>query len=108
MTNPKGGMTTEQQNQAVAMARNGKTVAQIERDLGVDYWAIWDHIRSVGAYSWQGAKWIITRRLNSLVRENGKTQRKELAEETKEMVDYLYYQGRRLGRTLDRVKKTVE
>ena len=108
MTTPEGGMTTEQQNQAVAMARNGKTVAQIERDLGVDYWDIWEHIRSVGAYSWQGAKWIITRRLNSLVRENSKTRRKKLAEEANEMVEYLYYQGRRLGRMVDRVKRVVE
>jgi len=108
MSTSSAAMTPEQQRLAAEMARNGKTIAQIQRTLGVDYWDAWDHVRSVGAYSWQGAKWISTRRLNTLVRERNPARRRALADEVYEMIEYMYYQGLRLGRTVDRVKRAIE
>ena len=100
-------MTRQQQQQAEQMARNGKTIADIHTALGVDYWEVWEHVTSVRAYSWQGAKSIITRRLNSLVRANNSQRRRDLAKEAREYVDYLYYEGKRLGGALERVRKAL-
>ena len=47
-------------------ARNGKTIAQIGKELKVDYWEVWNHAER----SWQGTKWIITNRLKLLAKEN--------------------------------------
>ena len=47
------------------MASEGKTIAQIGKELDADYWQVWNHVRS-----WQGTKWVITNRLNRLIKEN--------------------------------------
>ena len=38
------------------MAHEGKTIARIGAELGVDYWEVWNHAER----SWQGTKWVIT------------------------------------------------
>ena len=100
-------MTRQQQQQAEQMARNGTTIADIHAALGVDYWDVWEHVTSVRAYSWQGAKSIVTRRLNSLVKVSNSQKRRDLAKEAAEYVDYLYYEGKRPADTLKRVRRAV-
>ena len=63
---------------------------------------------SVDATSWQGAKMIITNRLNSLVKENDQFVREQLKDEAKKWIDYLYYDGKRLSRKVDRARKALE
>ena len=95
-------------DKAEQMARAAKPISRIVDSLGVDYDEIWIYLNSIGAYSWIGAKSIITRRLKSLVAENSRARRQDLADEAHHMVDYLYYQGVRQARVLDKVKKALE
>jgi len=95
-------------DRAEQMARDGKAITKIQETLHVDYDEIWVYLNSIGAYSWIGAKSIITRRLNSLVAETDRARRQELADEAKHMVDYLYYQGVEQASILDKVKKALE
>ena len=95
-------------DKAEQMARAGKPISKIVESLGVDYDDIWGYLNSIGAYSWIGAKSIITRRLKSLVAENNRPRRQDLAREARHMVNYLYYQGVEQARILDKVKKAVE
>jgi hypothetical protein len=84
-------------------AHAGKTIAQIGKELGVDYWEVWNHAER----SWQGTKWIITNRLKRLAKENDPAIREQLANEADECVDYLFNQGKRMGRQIDRARKTL-
>ena len=74
-------------------ARNGKTIAQIGKELRVDYWEVWNYAER----SWQGTKWIITNRLKLLAKENDPGIRERLANEADECVEYLFGQGKRMG-----------
>ena len=38
---PNSTMDTVEQ-----MAREGKTIARISRELGMDYWEVWNHVTS--------------------------------------------------------------
>ncbi len=87
------GLSKVQASQAEQMARDGKPISKIRDVLQVDYDTIWAYLNSRGAYSWIGAKSIVTRRLKSLVAESDKAGRQDLADEARHMVDYLYYQG---------------
>ena len=100
-------MNRQQQKQAEQMALDGTTIADIHTALGIDYWEVWEHVTSVRAYSWQGAKSIVTRRLNSLGRAGDSKKRRALAKEAGEYVDYLYCEGKRLANTLKRVRRAV-
>lgn len=84
-------------------ARNGKTIAQIGKELKVDYWEVWNYAER----SWQGTKWIITNRLKFLAKEDDPDIRERLANEADECVDYLFDQGKRMGRQIDRARKTL-
>ena len=95
-------------DEAEQMARAGKMISKIAYTLEVNYNEIKDYLYSIGVYSWLGAKGIITRRLKSLVVENNRARRQELANEANEMVDYLYYQGITQAKTLDKVKKAIK
>ncbi len=101
-------MPQELLDQAEQMARDGKPITKIQEILGGNYDEIWTHLNSVGAYSWIGAKSIITRRLKSLVVESDRARRQELANEAKHMVDYLYYQGVEQAGILGKVKKALQ
>ena len=85
------------------MAEEGHTIAQISKELGLDYWTVWDHARS-----WRGAKWMITNRLNRLVKEKDQAERQKLRDEANECVKYLYDAGQRLGRKVDQARKTLD
>ncbi len=50
---------------------------------------------------------MITRRINRLVNENDPAARKQLASEVKKYIDDLYYEGKYLGRMVDRARKTL-
>lgn len=95
-------------DRAEQMARDGKPISKIQETLHADYNEIWAYLNSIGAYSWIGAKRIITLRLRSLVAETDRARRQELADEARHMVDYLYYQGVKQARILDKVKRALE
>jgi len=95
-------------DKAEQMARQGKPITKIQEKLNVEnYDELWDYLNSIGAYSWIGAKSIVTRRLKSLVVEPKRARRQELADEARHMVDYLYYQGVDQARILGKVKKAL-
>jgi len=95
-------------DQAEQLARAGKPISKIQEVLQVDYDEIWAYLNSIGAYSWIGAKSIITRRLKSLVADTDRARRQDLVHEAQHMVDYLYYQGVEQASVLDKVKKALE
>ncbi len=85
------------------MAGEGKTIAQISKELSLDYWLVWNHARS-----WQGTKWVITNRLKRLEKEQDQTTREQMVREVAECVDYFYYQGKRLGGQIERARKALD
>ena len=97
-------MTDAMKEQALQMAREGKTVAAISRELGVDYWTVWSHV----PYSWMGAKKIITGRLKRLIRENNQATRKQLVKEADAFINRIYDDAKRLGRRIDRARKALD
>ena len=89
--------------QAQQMADEGKTVAQISKELNVDYWEVWNHVPR----SWQGTKWTITNRLNLLKKEKNSDNRERLAAEVDECVQYLYDRGRQMGKQIERARRSL-
>lgn len=69
---------------------NGTTIADIQRNFPeYDYWEIyWE----VNDYSFLGKKRMITNRINKIARSKVPKERREIAIETKELLDQLYFQ----------------
>ena len=95
-------MTNSKMHKAEQMAHQGKTIVQICNELDVDWKEVSNYLHSVDARSWQGAKQVITRRLKRLVKENNQSAREKLADEADMWINYLYYDGKRLSRQVDR------
>ncbi|MXZ90303.1 MAG: hypothetical protein F4W95_04590 [Chloroflexi bacterium] len=86
----------------------GQTYARIYREMrlaemGVDFWTMREYAKA----GWLGTKVQITNRLNKLSRENDPAKRAKLVEEVKERVTYLFEGGKALGKTIDRIEKTI-
>ena len=88
---------------AQLMASEGKTISEISKELNVDYWEVWNHVDR----SWQGTKWVITNRLKKLAKEKDQSTREQLADEVAECINYLYTQGRSMGKQIDQARKTL-
>ena len=101
-------MTDSKMDKAEQMIHEGKTIVQICDELQVGWKEVSDHLRSVDARSWQGAKQVITRRLKSLVKENDRDAREKLVDEASMWINYLYYDGKRLSRQVDRARKALD
>ena len=81
-------------NHAVEMARAGRNMEQIRKDLKVGYWEVWNHVRNsegITGVGWRGAKWIVTNRLKRLVKEKDRTKREQLSREADECANYLFH-----------------
>lgn len=100
-------MNEDQRAIAEQMAREGKTIARISKELGVSWGEVSAHVRSVHALSWQGAKMSITNRLNRLKRERNRSTREQLVDEAAKCVDYLYYEGKNLSKKVDRARNAL-
>ena len=104
MTTPEWG------DKAAAMAREGSTIPKIAKEIGVDYWDVCNHVRNAQGtefVGWRGAKWMITHRLNLLVKENDADKRKVLKGQVATCSDYLYKEGQRLGRKIESARKAL-
>lgn len=93
-----------EKDRAWQMAHEGKTIAQISKELDLDYWQVWQNVER----SWQGTKWIVTNRLNLLVKENDPAIREQLVSEAKECIEYLYQRGRHMGKQMDRARNALD
>ena len=105
MTAPEWG------DKAVALAREGNNVPTIAKALGQEYWDVWNHVRNAEGMEfvgWRGAKWMITNRLNKLVREKDPDKRKLLKNEAAECANYLYKHGQSLSKKIERVRGIVD
>ena len=97
--------TTAKIEQMVGM---GMTIVDICTELGLEWQVVAKFLGSVNKTSWQGAKVMTTNLLNALVKETDPARRKELAAEAKKWIDYLYYDGKRLGQKVDRARKALD
>ena len=97
--------TTAKIEQMVGM---GMTIVDICNELGLEWQVVAKFLGSVDKPSWLGAKVMTTNRLNDLVKETDPAKRKELAAEAKKWIDYLYYDGKRLGQKVDRARKALD
>jgi hypothetical protein len=101
-------LAAAQIERAKQMAGEGRTIAQISKELEVDWRLVrnlvgtWDQKRS-----WRGTKQVISLRLNSLIKEQDPSKREQMVSDVKECVDYLYYQGMHLGSKVERARKTL-
>ena len=111
MNSPTQTTTTQEWgDRALEMARQGESIIKIHKDLGVDWYEVWSHIRKTEGNAWatwQGAKKIATIRMDRLVKEKDQAKREILRREAAECVDYLYKSGRALGRKIDRARKEL-
>ena len=96
-------MTETEIARAQQMADEGKTVAQISKELKVDYWEVWNHVPR----SWQGTKWVITHRLNLLKKERNRATREKLVADVAECIQYLYDRGRYMGKQIEHARRTL-
>ncbi len=105
MTTPEWG------DRAVQMARNGDTISRIHRELKVDWYEVWTHVKSAEETewtTWRGAKWIVTNRLNRLVKKQDQDKRQKLRDEANECVNYLNDAAKRLRAKVRRARRTLD
>lgn len=98
-------------DRAIQMAREGKNVEKIRKELNTEYWDVWNHIRNVegiAGVGWHGAKWIVTNRLKRLVKERDIAKREQLSREASECASYLYNSAKALGKKIDRARKSLQ
>ena len=84
------------------MAREGKTITTISKELGVS----WTEARGY-TLSWLSAKTRTTRLLERLVAEDDQSKRKELAKEADNYVDFLYDAAKGLRSQVDSARKAL-
>ena len=92
--------TIDEINRRIAL---GHTYARISREIELDYWTVHNHAKS----GWLSTKREITGRLNKLSNENDLDKRAELVKEINKRVTYLFEGGKALGKTIDRIEKTI-
>lgn len=90
----------EEINRRIAL---GHTYARISKELNLDWWTVRKHAKS----GWLGTKVQITNRLNKLRDESDPAKREKLVREVNERITYLYEGGKALGKTIDRIEKTI-
>ena len=95
-------------DQVERMIREGSTIVQVCDELGLEWTDVAKYLRSVDMRSWLGAKRVITNCLKSLVEENDPEEREILADEADKWVDYLYYDGKRLGKQVGRARRSID
>ena len=96
------------EDQIIQMAREGKTIVEICRESGLDWEDVRQRLRVAGVRSWKGAKQVIGRRLNRIVRETDRSKREQLKADVNKWVDYLYQEGQQLSRRIDRARKALD
>ena len=106
-------MTTEPSwgDRAVQMAREGDSIENIRKAVEADWFEVWQYVKEAQGTqwsTWQGAKSVITRRINKMVTTNDRETREELKKEVAECVNYLYYEGKRLRGKIERARKSLE
>ena len=104
-------MTESKLERAVKMAREGKRIPTISKELGLDYWEVWQHVRDAEGTEWSGwngAKWMVTNRLNRLVKEKDEAKRKQLRDEADDCVKYLHSAAKRLSQKVDRIRRELD
>lgn len=92
------------------MLFEGKTYGTIAKAISANCnWA------DVQAFCWesdtlsyQGAKSLISRRLNKLVGAGQRQQREEFVRDIRKKIDYIYYCGRATQRQLEKIRKAME
>ena len=89
MTNSMKG----KRNKAKKMIKQGVSISQTSKNLGVDS----AEVKGI-KQSWSGAKWMITHRLNRLIHEEDQAARKQLVDEVKGRLGYLYGAARSLSK----------
>ena len=94
--------------QVERMIREGKTIVQVCNALGLEWPDVAEYLHSVDKRSWRGAKVVITNRLKGLVKETDPEKREKLAAEADKWVDYLYYDGKRLGEQVERARRSID
>ena len=108
MADQRSPLTEAQRGRAEEMARRGRMISTIARELRVDYGDVWTFLSSVDAYSWLGAKRIVTNRLNAMVKSSRSSTRQELADQAYDMVEYLYYAAKTLGDQVHKIKEVLD
>ena len=101
-------MNEEQMEMAERMARDGNTIEQIRKELGLEWNEVSDYLNSIDATSWQGAKNIITYRLNDIRSENDQAAREKLVDEADKWVDYLYDNAKHMRDKVDLARKALD
>ena len=92
--------TIDEINKRIAL---GQQYSRISKDLGLDWWTVRKHAKD----SWRGTKLSITFQLNKMASERDPKKRKEMADNIKERVNYLYKGGQALGKTIESIEKTI-
>ena len=90
------------------MAGEGRTIVQICNELDLEWRDVSKFLAAIDKKSWNGAKKVITFRLNRLKTEQDDAERVKLAEEAAKWIDYLYEDGKRLGDQATQARKELD
>ena len=103
-------MDAETQERIARLVREGKPIADVWREdfpeLEYDdvYWAAYGR----GARSAQGAKRMITSRLQTVKRTRGRERRADILDEVDELVSALYENHKRMARKLRSIRTALD
>ena len=100
-------MVNSKEQQINQMIQEGKTIVQVCDALNLEWRDVADYLEAVDKTSWLGAKRVITNRLKWLAKESDPQKREIWAAEADKWVDYLYYDGKRLGKRVDKVRRAI-
>ncbi len=107
----KQGFTKIQKKRIERMASEGKPFSDIVYAITKSYdryWEVYEHCWRSGCLSWVGTKRMITNRLKKLQKKRlSEDERKNLIEEIRGYVNYLYYQGKMLHEKVKRVRRAI-
>ena len=89
---------------AVQMAKQGKSITRISKELDVEWLLVHRHVRATQHTKWSGwvgAKRFISYRLKKMAAADDAKQRECLEAEISDAINYLYYAGKGLGKSVD-------
>ncbi len=101
-------MIDSKKEQIEKMVGDGKTIVQICRELDLEWREVSNYLHSVDKKSWRGAKTVITNRLKRLTTEKDDKVRQSLVDDAAKWIDYLYSDGTRLSRQVEKARKAMD
>ena len=91
----------------IRQAKEGKSIAKISEELGIDYWEVYCAAYGAGERSARGVKTMISNRLKKLESVSDSAGKEKLLTEINELVWHLYSRYQDNQQKLDQIRKVI-